>query len=441
MIDQRGDTSALLGINTKLESALQNGANPEWVRRANRARKIIEQLEHGEEKQDYQAVRLAMLAFLRRALPGATGEFQTKTGKAKTEFRTKHCMGFIRYDMDFATFTYNDKSGQAGLRDVGLCGMVWPCPVCSERITAGRRRELKKLLAVNDRYFIIMVTYTMSHGEEELLKPMVDSLNYSIRRTKTGRPWKRFIAKWGIVGFISALEVTHGKNGWHPHKHEMFVIDREKIEEKGPEAKKRFETELQAELFAMYHHKLTEEGRDCDEEHGLVVSANRRDYGDYIDKWGVTEELTRSVHKIASGAGRSVWELLKSAMYGDMQDWSLWLEYVRAFKGKKQLHWSSGLRDLLNLGLEKSDEELAAEIDLPEEERPVVVVSQMGLTYIHSKDLAGPIVLYIKKTHGDVDQVLDYLARMGLRKFVMGGKTVPVSQQEAVGAKGNTIDV
>jgi hypothetical protein len=362
-----------------------------------------------------------MVAGNRFRLPGSTGEFVTKTGKVKPEFRAKYCMAFVRGDKGTATYQYSPSTGRAGLHDVSVCGSVWACPVCSERITARRRNELKHLLAVNDKYFIVMVTYTLSHHDGEDLAPMVQALNHAIRRTKTGRPWRRFVDKWGLVGFVSTLEVTYGQNGWHPHKHEMFVIDREKLGLEGPVAKAKFEGEMQSELFHMYHHKLDIAGRDCDQDHGLVVTANRKAYGEYIAKWGVTEELTRSVHKAASGAGRSVWELLKDSIRGDARAWSLWLEYLRAFKGKKQLHWSKGLRELLELGAELSDQEAAELVDIPEDQRVVVAVSQMGLTYIHSKDLDGPIRSYIERTGGNSSLVLDYMARMGLNRFLVTG--------------------
>ncbi|MCP4961098.1 MAG: hypothetical protein GY925_17765 [Actinomycetia bacterium] len=29
-------------------------------------------------------------------------------------------------------------------------------------------------------------------------------------------------AEYGVVGWIAALEITHGPNGWHPHLHVLF---------------------------------------------------------------------------------------------------------------------------------------------------------------------------------------------------------------------------
>jgi len=40
---------------------------------------------------------------------------------------------------------------------------------------------------------------------------------------------------------------------------------------------------------------------------------------------------------------------------------ALWLDFFSAFKGTRQLYWSNGLRDLLGLSEEKTDQELAEE--------------------------------------------------------------------------------
>ena len=39
-----------------------------------------------------------------------------------------------------------------------------------------------------------------------------------------------------------------------------------------------------------------------------------------------------------------------------------WREYAREFKGKKQLTWSVGMRDMLKLGAMQTDEEIAESV-------------------------------------------------------------------------------
>lgn len=405
-----GDRSPLGILTTKFVSAPElpeaavNFGKLSEARIRNRARRWMEQIATGNPR----TVRFAQLAFLRERLPG------------EREFRTKFCLSHLQFDKDYLSLLYSDKQSKARFYGAAVCGSVWTCPVCAERITAVRRSELKKLLSLT-KYRVVMVTFTLEHHEGEALKPMVDSLNRAVRAMKKHRAWRRFSKKWGLVGHVHALEVTRGKNGWHPHRHEMLVLDPEKLPKDGSEAKALLETEMRRELYEMYHFELNEAGRDCDEEHGVAVSANRKDYGDYISKWGVTEELTRSTNKLASNGGKSVWELLTDAVNGDASAWADFLEYARAFKGKKQLHWSKGLRELLELPLkELSDEEAANTLPEPEE-RTVVQLSRSGLYFLRDNDLYPSVLTFTEKVKGDVQEVIDFLARMGLRRFVLGG--------------------
>jgi len=46
---------------------------------------------------------------------------------------------------------------------------------------------------------------------------------------------------------------------------------------------------------------------------------------------------------------------------GDADAMTLWHEFEKASKGRRQITWSKGLRETLGLIVEKSDEEIAAE--------------------------------------------------------------------------------
>ena len=52
---------------------------------------------------------------------------------------------------------------------------------------------------------------------------------------------------------------------------------------------------------------------------------------------------------------------------GDHQAGELFRQFAGAFKGKSQLHWSRGLRARLGLDAERSDEQLAAEVEEAED--------------------------------------------------------------------------
>lgn len=56
-------------------------------------------------------------------------------------------------------------------------------------------------------------------------------------------------------------------------------------------------------------------------------------------------------------------DLLAAATFdGDESAGRLWQEYTKAFFGRRQLAWSKGLRDLLQLSRERTDAEIAADV-------------------------------------------------------------------------------
>lgn len=398
--DNPMDAGAPLGIHTKFVSASKSERKA-VIRR----RRWVEHIDTG----DPRLARFAQLAYLREYLPN--------------EHRTKFCLARLGFERNNVELVYNDDQ-KARFHGAAVCSSVWACPVCAERITAIRRSDLKHLLAITD-YRVVMVTYTMEHHLGEALKPMVGDLNKAIRNMKKSRAWRRLAEKWGLVGHIQALETTYGLNGWHPHRHEILILDPAKLAIGGEEAKKVYENELQREIYELYYRQLVKVGRSCDQVHGVKVSANRHEYGKYITKWGVSEELTRSTSKLASNGGKSVWELLTEAVKGDLRSWALYLEYIEAFKGRKQLHWSEGLRELLGLGEEVSDEE-AAEVVPGPEDRTIVTFHRLGWYALLEADLLGLIIKLANETGGDQEAVIRFLRMRGINSnHFAAGPPVP----------------
>ena len=58
-------------------------------------------------------------------------------------------------------------------------------------------------------------------------------------------------------------------------------------------------------------------------------------------------------------------------MHGDKASGALWRVYVDAFTGRRQLHWSVGLKKLLSIA-ELSDDEIA---NKPEDEKALLLAS------------------------------------------------------------------
>jgi hypothetical protein len=126
--------------------------------------------------------------------------------------------------------------------------------------------------------------------------------------------------------------------------------------------------------------------------------------------WTESHELTKAPAKKGRAGGRTPTQLLADYAAGDKEAGLLWRVYALLFAGKKQLVWSRGLRDLLGLNEEKSDEEVATE------------QSEIALLLAHLENEQWRAVigndargeLQAVADSGDVHQVVNFLADLGI---------------------------
>lgn len=260
--------------------------------------------------------------------------------------------------VDVNMSAYESGQQRASFSGLQTCGLVWQCPACAARISETRRRQVNSGLewAKGQGYRIAMLTLTARHGAGDDLKSLLTGMKEAKRRLHQHRAWKRI--KPDVVAVLTATEVTHGKNGWHPHFH-MIVIVRTKAAEAGL-----------ALLGDPWRGALRAEGLD-----GADAAFDCRDastVGRYVSKWGAGEELTLSGKKRAKGKGRTPLNLLEAHKAGNEEAGQLWLEYVSAFRRRTQL---DGLSKLVRLaGIEELTDAEAAQDeaqDGQEQEGPI----------------------------------------------------------------------
>ena len=247
--------------------------------------------------------------------------------------------------VDVNMSTYGEGTAQrASFGGLQTCGLVWQCPACAARISETRRRQVNDCLAwaKTEGYQIVMLTLTARHGAEDQLKALLGGMKRAKQRLHRHRAWARL--KPDIVAILTATEVTHGKNGWHPHFHMIVIV-------KTKEAKEGL-----SHLGAAWRGALRAEGLD-----GADAAFDCRDassVGRYVSKWGAGEELTMSGKKRAKGKGQTPLNLLEAHKAGNKDAGALWLEYVEAFHGRSQL---DGLTKLVRLaGLDELTDAEAA---------------------------------------------------------------------------------
>lgn len=137
----------------------------------------------------------------------------------------------------------------AGYSRLSTCGSPWSCPRCSAVIAVQRAQHIANAIDANSRaggsaYFL---TLTMRHDRGHSLADLWDGLQYGWRglvgtpeyRGAPGRVGKDGIRsprrigekeRFGILGTIRAVELTHGENGWHLHVHALMFMEGDPFE-------------------------------------------------------------------------------------------------------------------------------------------------------------------------------------------------------------------
>lgn len=269
------------------------------------------------------------------------------------EHRIAECLRSVVPGKGCVNIHYSKKHERAHYGNLVQCANVWTDPVCSSKITERKRVELEEALSLSP-WHGVMVTYTMQHDRSDKLRLLWDDLNGTLRLVKSGWWWQTFTDRWGIVGNIISREVTDGLEfGWNAHVHELHLVE------------SKLDTEaIRSELSPRFEAIMAKMGRYVSPENGVHVRATDHTVADYISKWGAAYEMTKASAKRGRGDRYSPFELLQiyaeGGGMGGKQTWAgeRYKEYAAAMKGVNQIRWSPGLRKLLSLGVEASDQEL-----------------------------------------------------------------------------------
>jgi len=256
-----------------------------------------------------------------------------------------------------ALVVYDQATDRLYRKNLMSCNLVWSCPVCSARITGKRRAELSEVIG-NWQGSVIMGAFTVGHHAGDQLadtKKIIDGACRSLFGGRAGQEVKR---ETGIVGTIQANEVTWSpENGWHPHRHVLFVADRV----------------LTADELARFTDHVTQRFRGLVEKHHgytgdqavhITLGKDRNELLDYFFKWGVADELLAfQVKGSRDEKHLTPFELAdRFGALGNQRDRLLFREYITVFRGSRRASYSKGLKALLGIA-EKTDQVLLAEVE------------------------------------------------------------------------------
>lgn len=258
----------------------------------------------------------------------------------------------------------------ANFSKVQYCGSVWECPVCSALIRNERARDVR--LGVENWLGraggVYMMTVTLRHHQGDGLAESLSCLTKSWRDITSRRVWKDLRAGSGIVGYVRSLEVTHGANGWHPHFHFLLFVEGEATGG-GAQAIERV-------VLGAWKAAVLRNGGKLPNGYGVDVRPVGRNSGgvaaEYVSKVidgdNVALEMARSDLKGGGGLPLSLGDECGSVTPFELLDFTdkkskrLWGEYRDAIKGKRSIFFTRGLRELLGLRAEKTDDEIIEEL-------------------------------------------------------------------------------
>lgn len=251
--------------------------------------------------------------------------------------------------------------GRASWSGVEHCNGIWSCPCCAARIREGRRTEILKAVqqARERKWRMFFVTFTVPHTREVPLESSLRGLTEAFRRIRNYRGLAPF---WSaMVGFIKAVEVQVGSNGFHPHLHVLVFTDGCDL----------ITTELESKLKSSWAQAVVKEGLARPKDSVGVVVEETLDpeaTADYLVKKQenkLTMEMSRSDLKSGREGREGEWHCSPFDLMTPEVELpisvglrkKLFVEFYRATRGVSAIRWSRGLKSLFDLE-EVSDEEL-----------------------------------------------------------------------------------
>lgn len=270
--------------------------------------------------------------------------------------RVSWCLKHRQIRSDEIEITYDQVQRRAFYGNLLVCGSVWTCPVCAARITEQRRVELSAAIEQwrGAGGGVFMAAFTFQHDVYDEIKSLRKELSSSYSRMTARKDYKKIRQHYGIVGSVASLEVTFSfRHGWHPHRHVLFFTEKEMTDQDI--------FNLGVAFAALWRGVLVKSGRFSHDQRGVVLSNGDDQAGDYVCKWSLAHEMTKSPVKTGKEGGMSPFEMAQAWHdTGDQRYSRLVRDYAAAFFRSKQLTFSPGLKARLGI-VDKSDQQIVAD--------------------------------------------------------------------------------
>lgn len=279
--------------------------------------------------------------------------------------RTRGCFAARHFNAEHITLklTKDPNNSMASIGGIQTCGSIWTCSVCGKRIAVQRGKEIGKALkwANENGYIPIMMTLTASHHAGMSLADFKAKFKAAWRYMGQSRKWRNLKADLQIQQTIKAVEVTHGRHGWHYHYHALLFLPK-KVLVGLPDSQIEGWVEECRSLWlkALGRNDLTAIG-----QYALDVTYHGNVGEQYLSKLGLTEDdSTDAQHELAgnankNGKGLTIWAILRKSRAGDDKMDALYCEYARAMQGENWITWSHGFKG--KVGVDEIDDTVASD--------------------------------------------------------------------------------
>ena len=265
--------------------------------------------------------------------------------------------------------------GFAGLQ---TCGSRL-CPVCGPRIAARNRKDVIQAVRAwreGEGGVVLFGTFTVRHHKGQSFDDLKGAVSAGWHRITAGKGWLLNRRRHGVQHWLRVFEEKWSPtSGWHLHVHYlMFVSPIIPGEIRPPIA------DLLTSMFGRWRSGVVAiPGMGTPVLIGQELHEVTGDNADQVLGEYFTKQVAGSDERTAEAVGFELTnrdgkfsratlargsftpgELLTLAFSGDEHARLLWNEYERGMKKRRVIAWSRGLRDLVGIGDDISDELAAA---------------------------------------------------------------------------------
>jgi hypothetical protein len=333
-------------LNAKAFSVEEMGSVKQW--------EVIEP--NKETELEVKAKPLDRLGNSVSAIDKSPQNFRKNLFKMRREIgkhvaRVKPCGCYLN-NTNSVTVCKGHETGKHYFSGLQTCKSVWSCPVCSLKITQERAKQIRDIAknAQDEGLNLVFATFTIPHTAFQKCRQLNRAVTNGFRKMLATRRYQYLKRLFNIVGYVKSLEITHGKNGWHPHLHVLFFFEGIDSHEAALEGANEIFLEWQKVIKRLGFGNCS---KDAFEAKNVF---DGEELSEYISKWDLSKEMSEGHTKKTS---ITPFVLFKKYMETGCEDsLRLFLEFSEAFHGARQLTFSKGLKDRFLSIEDKTDEEI-----------------------------------------------------------------------------------